>query len=105
VPVLPNHRFDERGLARYLRGKLPGFDAEIEVRQFQGGQSNPTYRIGTSAGNYVLRKKPAGKLLPSAHAIEREFTAASRAGLPRDGGLRLATRTIEYEAMRCRCST
>ncbi|TAK98548.1 MAG: phosphotransferase family protein [Rhodospirillaceae bacterium] len=45
----------------------------MEVRQFQGGQSNPTYRIVTPAGNYVLRKKPAGKLLPSAHAIEREF--------------------------------
>ena len=72
--VLPNHRFDEHALAGYLRGKLRGFDTEIEVIQFQGGQSNPTYRIVTSAGNYVLRKKPAGKLLPSAHAIEREFT-------------------------------
>lgn len=57
-----------------MRGKLPGFEAEIEVRQFQGGQSNPTYRIITPAQDYVLRKKPAGKLLPSAHAIEREFT-------------------------------
>lgn len=74
LPVSPKHRFDEAGLARYLRGKLPGFEAEIEVRQFQGGQSNPTYRIVTPAGDYVLRKKPAGKLLPSAHAIEREFT-------------------------------
>jgi aminoglycoside phosphotransferase (APT) family kinase protein len=73
LPVSPNHRFDEAALARFLRGKLPGFDAQIEVRQFQGGQSNPTYRIGTPAGTYVLRKKPAGKLLPSAHAIDREF--------------------------------
>ncbi len=72
-PVLPNHRFDECRLAAYLRGKLPGFDSQFEVKQFQGGQSNPTYRIETSAGVYVLRKKPAGKLLPSAHAIEREF--------------------------------
>ena len=74
VPVSPNHRFDEAALARFLQGKVPGFDAQIEVRQFQGGQSNPTYRIGTPSGNYVLRKKPAGKLLPSAHAIDREFT-------------------------------
>ena len=74
VSVSPNHRFDEAALARFLQGKLPGFDAQIEVRQFQGGQSNPTYRIGTAAGNYVLRKKPAGKLLPSAHAVDREFT-------------------------------
>jgi len=71
---LPSHRFDEGALAQYLRGKLPGFDAQIEIRQYQGGQSNPTYRIITTAGDYVLRKKPAGKLLPSAHAVEREFT-------------------------------
>ena len=69
----PGGQFDERALARYISGELPGFDAQIEVRQFQGGQSNPTYRISTSAGDYVLRKKPPGKLLPSAHAIEREF--------------------------------
>jgi aminoglycoside phosphotransferase (APT) family kinase protein len=71
--VVSNNRFDEMNLARYLRDRLPGFDTEIEVRQFQAGQSNPTFCIVTSVGNYVLRKKPAGKLLPSAHAIEREF--------------------------------
>jgi aminoglycoside phosphotransferase (APT) family kinase protein len=72
--VSPGHRFDEAALARYLRGKLPGFETgTIEVRQFEGGQSNPTYLLVTEAANYVLRKKPAGKLLPSAHAIEREF--------------------------------
>jgi aminoglycoside phosphotransferase (APT) family kinase protein len=71
--VLPSHGFDEDAIARYLRGKLPGFDAAFEVKQFQGGQSNPTYRITTRAGSYVLRKKPAGKLLPSAHAVDREF--------------------------------
>jgi aminoglycoside phosphotransferase (APT) family kinase protein len=74
VAVSPNHRFDEGALARFLEQKLPGFDGQIEVRQFQGGQSNPTYLIGTTAGNYVLRKKPAGKLLASAHAVDREFT-------------------------------
>ena len=74
VPVLENHRFDEAALARFLAGKLPGFDGTgLVVRQFQGGQSNPTFHLTTPSGAYVLRKKPPGKLLPSAHAVEREF--------------------------------
>jgi aminoglycoside phosphotransferase (APT) family kinase protein len=72
VPVLPAHRFDERALANYLRARVPGFDEPVEIRQFQGGQSNPTYHLHTSAGDYVLRKKPPGKLLPRAHAVDRE---------------------------------
>jgi aminoglycoside phosphotransferase (APT) family kinase protein len=74
IPVLPNHRFDEDRLAQYLLRNLAGFSNPLEVRQFQGGQSNPTYLLQTPGASYVLRKKPAGKLLPSAHAIEREFT-------------------------------
>ena len=73
VPVLPNHRFDETALIHYLRGRLPGFDSEVVVRQFQGGQSNPTFHLQAGDHAYVLRKKPSGKLLPSAHAIDREF--------------------------------
>jgi aminoglycoside phosphotransferase (APT) family kinase protein len=73
VEVLPNHRFDEAALKRYLNGRVPGFDGDITVRQFQGGQSNPTYHVQTAAGAYVLRKKPGGKLLPSAHAVDREY--------------------------------
>ncbi|CAA9224220.1 MAG: acyl-CoA dehydrogenase, putative phosphotransferase, partial [uncultured Acetobacteraceae bacterium] len=73
VPVLDRHRFDEAALARHLRKHLPGFDGPMEVRQFQGGQSNPTFHIRTEAGDYVLRKKPPGKLLPRAHAVEREY--------------------------------
>lgn len=73
VPVLDRHRFDEAALARYLRDHLPGFDGPMEVRQFQGGQSNPTFHIATRAGDYVLRKKPPGKLLPRAHQVEREY--------------------------------
>jgi aminoglycoside phosphotransferase (APT) family kinase protein len=73
VPVLDRHRFDEAALARHLRGHLPGFDGPVEVRQFQGGQSNPTFHIRTGAGDYVLRKKPPGKLLPRAHEVEREY--------------------------------
>lgn len=72
VPVLAAHRIDEAALARYLRGQLPGFDGQVQIRQFQGGQSNPTYHLHTGAGEYVLRKKPPGKLLPRAHEVERE---------------------------------
>ncbi|SHJ59026.1 Predicted kinase, aminoglycoside phosphotransferase (APT) family [Roseomonas rosea] len=76
VPVLESHRFDEAALARYLVGRLPGFTGErLTVRQFQGGQSNPTFHLGTPGGDYVLRKKPPGRLLPSAHQVEREFRA------------------------------
>lgn len=73
VPVLANHRFDEQRLARYLADHLDGFDGDLHVRQFQGGQSNPTYHLATPAGDYVLRKKPAGELAPSAHAVDREY--------------------------------
>jgi aminoglycoside phosphotransferase (APT) family kinase protein len=73
VPVLPNHRFDEAALAGWLEANLPGFVGPLLVRQFQGGQSNPTFHLGAGGAEYVLRKKPPGKLLPSAHAIEREF--------------------------------
>jgi aminoglycoside phosphotransferase (APT) family kinase protein len=69
------HRFDADRLAGYLAGHLPGFAGPLEVKQFQGGQSNPTYLLITPARRYVMRSKPgpAARLLPSAHAIEREF--------------------------------
>ena len=73
VEVLPNHRFDEAALLRYLAERLPGFSEGCLVRQFHGGQSNPTFHLKTPSGAYVLRKKPAGKLLPSAHAVDREY--------------------------------
>ncbi|HZQ31089.1 MAG TPA: phosphotransferase [Mycobacterium sp.] len=77
VPVLPAHRFDEAALARYLCGRLPGCDGPLEIRQFQGGQSNPTFHLRTDGGEYVLRKKPPGKLLPRAHEVEREHRVMS----------------------------
>jgi aminoglycoside phosphotransferase (APT) family kinase protein len=77
VEVLPNHRFDEAALARYLGPRLPGFAQGCVVRQFQGGQSNPTFHLATPDGAYVLRKKPGGKLLPSAHAVDREYRILS----------------------------
>ena len=71
--VLANHRFDEQRLVRYLAGRLDGFAGGARIRQYQGGQSNPTFHLQTADGEYVLRKRPPGKLLPSAHAVDREF--------------------------------
>jgi aminoglycoside phosphotransferase (APT) family kinase protein len=73
APVREAHRFDVPALERYLAARLPGFAGPLEVRQFLGGQSNPTYHLHAPSGEYVLRRKPPGKLLPSAHAVEREF--------------------------------
>ena len=73
VPPLENHRFDEPRLTAYLTTALPGFAGPLTVRQFQGGQSNPTFHLHTPGAEYVLRKKPPGTLLPSAHAVDREY--------------------------------
>ena len=64
---------DTLAVAAYLRDRLPGFDGPIEAQKFEGGQSNPTFLLKTGAGNYVLRRKPPGQLLRSAHAVDREF--------------------------------
>ncbi|MEW5879865.1 MAG: phosphotransferase [Pseudomonadota bacterium] len=73
--VTERHRFDVEPLAAYLAANLPAFSGPLEVKQFHGGQSNPTYLLSTPAAKYVMRSKPGpvAKLLPSAHAIEREF--------------------------------
>ncbi|MEL6183832.1 MAG: phosphotransferase [Myxococcota bacterium] len=73
IDVRDNHRFDEERLTRYLSAEVEGFSGPAEVRQFAGGQSNPTFLLTTPERKYVLRKKPPGKLLPSAHAVEREY--------------------------------
>lgn len=71
------HRFNVDGLAAWMRAHVAGFSGDascLSVEQFQGGQSNPTYRVTDNAGTcYILRRKPPGQLLPSAHAIEREY--------------------------------
>ena len=72
-PVEDRHRFDVDRLARYLRGKIDDWQGELKIEQFKGGQSNPTYRVAAGAKRYALRRKPPGKLLPSAHAVEREY--------------------------------
>ncbi len=73
IPVRNAHRFDEDRLAAYLTDHLEGFEGPLKILQFEGGQSNPTFRLSTEDKHYVLRKKPPGKLLPSAHMVEREY--------------------------------
>ncbi len=72
-PVSERHRFDEAALERHLRAQLAGFEGPLRVRQFEGGQSNPTFLLSGASGDLVLRKQPPGRLLPSAHAVDREF--------------------------------
>jgi aminoglycoside phosphotransferase (APT) family kinase protein len=72
-PVRSAHRFDQSALQAWLAASLPGFRGPIDVLQFKGGQSNPTFLLRSPSGDYVLRKQPPGKLLPSAHAIDREY--------------------------------
>jgi len=73
MPVTDAARFDVAALERYLRHNVADFAGPLTVEQFKGGQSNPTFRLTAASGQYVLRRKPAGKLLPSAHAVDREY--------------------------------
>ncbi|MGH6814440.1 MAG: phosphotransferase [Hyphomicrobiaceae bacterium] len=66
-------RIDTAALARYLEAHLPGFEGPIEAQKTPTGQSNPTFMLSTPSGRYVLRKKPPGQLLKSAHQVEREY--------------------------------
>lgn len=70
-------RFDVGALESYLGAQVPGFAGPAAISQFKGGQSNPTYLIETPRRRYVLRRKPPGKLLPSAHAVDREYRVIS----------------------------
>ena len=73
IDVLDRHRFDEAALTRWCMDHVDGFEGPLTVRQFQGGQSNPTFQLVTPARKYVLRKKPPGQLLASAHQVDREY--------------------------------
>ena len=64
---------DEARLEAWLHGTVPDFPKLVGLEKFSGGQSNPTYRVETDGQTYVLRRKPFGPLLPSAHAVERDF--------------------------------
>jgi len=72
-PVAPQHAFPVEHLADWMRARVAPFQGALEVAQFKGGQSNPTYLVTAGAQRYVLRRKPPGKLLPSAHAVDREY--------------------------------
>ena len=67
------HAFDQGRLAAWMQAHVAGFSGPIEVQQFAGGQSNPTFLVQSADHRYVLRRKPPGKLLPSAHAVDREY--------------------------------
>jgi aminoglycoside phosphotransferase (APT) family kinase protein len=84
-PPPDHHAFDTARLAAWMQAHIGGFAGPIEVSQFAGGQSNPTFLVQSGGHRYVLRRKPPGKLLPSAHAVDREYrviTALARSQVP-----------------------
>jgi aminoglycoside phosphotransferase (APT) family kinase protein len=85
VEVREALRFDLASLDSWMRREVDGYSGPLEVEQFRGGQSNPTYKLITPGRAYVLRRKPPGKLLPGAHAVDREYrviTALAASGFP-----------------------
>ena len=83
--VIKSHQFSLNKLDNFLKSELPNFSGIKEVRQFKGGQSNPTYLIKTHTKSFVLRRKPPGDLLKSAHAVDREYVvikSLKKAGFP-----------------------
>ena len=85
MEVLERHQFNVSKLKDYMHENVEGFEGEIEVEEFKGGQSNPTYKVITPKQSYVLRRKPPGKLLKSAHAVDREYrviTALNNTNVP-----------------------
>ncbi len=85
MAVRPQHRFDEARLQAWMAAHVAGFEGPLQVEQFRGGQSNPTYRLRTPARSYVLRRKPPGVLLKGAHAVDREarvMSALAASGVP-----------------------
>jgi aminoglycoside phosphotransferase (APT) family kinase protein len=78
--VREQHRFDVGVLEAWMRENVEGFEGPLTVEQFKGGQSNPTYKLVTPRKNYVMRRKPPGLLLKSAHAVDREYKVISALG-------------------------
>lgn len=92
VEVPERDRLDLARLTEWFEAHVEGFAGPIAYSKFKGGQSNPTYRIDTPGASYVLRRQPFGKLLPSAHAVDREYAAMAALGptgfpVPRTYGL------------------
>ncbi|HEY7810164.1 MAG TPA: phosphotransferase family protein [Allosphingosinicella sp.] len=85
IEVRNAHRFDAERLEHWMEKEVEGYAGPLSVEQFRGGQSNPTYKLVTPSRSYVLRRKPPGKLLPGAHAVDREYrviTALAAQGFP-----------------------
>jgi aminoglycoside phosphotransferase (APT) family kinase protein len=80
MAVRDQHRFDVAALERYLRENVPGFTGTADVAQFKGGQSNPTFLVSAGGRRFVIRRKPPGTLLPSAHAVDREYRVITALG-------------------------
>ena len=92
VDVPERDRLDEAALTAWMHDHVEGFAGPIALSKFKGGQSNPTYRVDTPGRSYVLRRQPFGQLLPSAHAVDREYRVMSALGptgfpVPRTYGL------------------
>ncbi len=73
TPVRDAHKFDEAALVKFLDANIEGYRGPATIRQFEGGQSNPTFLLEAASGRYVVRKQPPGELLPSAHQVDREY--------------------------------
>jgi aminoglycoside phosphotransferase (APT) family kinase protein len=85
IEVRNAHRFDAAALEQWMQHEVDGYFGPLRIEQFRGGQSNPTYKLVTPSRSYVLRRKPPGKLLPGAHAVDREYrviSALSAQGFP-----------------------
>jgi len=85
MDVLDRHQFDKEALTNFMEENVEGFEGPLTIEEFKGGQSNPTYLIKARNQSYVLRRKPPGKLLKSAHAVEREYrviTALNNTDVP-----------------------
>ena len=78
--VEERHRIDEASLDRWMKEYVEDYQGPLMVLQFKGGQSNPTYKLETPGRSYVMRRRPFGKLLPSAHAVDREFRVIAALG-------------------------
>ncbi len=107
MAVAEAQRFDEAALERYLSAHAPGFVAPLAgVQQFRGGQSNPTFLLRAADGQqYVLRRKPSGPLLPSAHAVDREFRVIGALHADRTSRWRGRCACARTQASSARCST
>ena len=73
LPLAEKDRLDEAALADWMEAHVDGFSGPLSMEKFKGGQSNPTYRVDAGGTAYVLRRQPFGELLPSAHAVDREY--------------------------------